>query len=126
MTVQKKLLAWPMSFLNRQSTGQTKGDLLVVSWGGTYGAVRMAVRQAQLRGHAVAHTHVRYINPLPSNFRQILSQYKRVLVPELNSGQLAFLLRGRFGMNILSYPKMHARPFKISEVRAKIEEILSE
>ena len=105
--------------------GPDTGDLLVVSWGGTYGAVRMAVRQAQLKGHTVAHAHVRYLNPLPSNFRQIMSQYKRVLVPELNSGQLAFLLRGRFGMNILSYPKMHARPFKISEVRAKIEEILS-
>ncbi len=106
--------------------GPDIGDLLVVSWGGTYGAVRMAVRQAQLQGQAVAHAHVRYLNPLPNNFRQILSQYKRVLVPELNSGQFAFLLRGRFGMNILSYPKMHARPFKISEVRAKIEEILSE
>jgi 2-oxoglutarate ferredoxin oxidoreductase subunit alpha len=104
--------------------GPTEGDLLVVSWGGTYGAVRMGVRQAQAKGYSVAHAHLRYMNPFPRNLREVLSRYKRVVVPELNNGQLAFLLRGRFALNVQSYPKLHARPFKISEILSKIEEIL--
>ncbi|HEX6386643.1 MAG TPA: 2-oxoacid:acceptor oxidoreductase subunit alpha [Anaerolineae bacterium] len=105
--------------------GPAQGDLLVVSWGGTYGAVRSAVKRTQARGQSVAHAHLRYLNPFPRNLREILSQYKRVLVPELNSGQLAFLLRGRYALNILSYPKLHARPFMISEISRKIEELTS-
>lgn len=105
--------------------GPPSGDLLIVSWGGTYGAVRSAVKQAQSRGRSVAHAHLRYLNPLPRNLRDIMSQYNRVLVPELNSGQLAFLLRGRFALNVLSYPKLHARPFMISEITRKIEELVS-
>ena len=105
--------------------GPATGDLLIVSWGGTYGAVRSAVKGAQERGRSVAHAHLRYMNPFPRNLRDILSRYKRVLVPELNSGQLAFLLRGRFALNVLSYPKLHARPFMISEISRKIEELLA-
>ncbi|MCB8945864.1 MAG: 2-oxoacid:acceptor oxidoreductase subunit alpha [Ardenticatenaceae bacterium] len=105
--------------------GPQEGDLLVISWGGTFGAVRMGVRQAQAKGYAVAHAHLRHLNPFPRNLREIMSRYKRIVVPELNNGQLAFLLRGRFALNILSYPKLHARPFKISEIVRKIEEILS-
>ncbi|NKQ35287.1 MAG: 2-oxoacid:acceptor oxidoreductase subunit alpha [Chloroflexi bacterium] len=104
--------------------GPESGDLLVVSWGSTYGAVRSAVEKAQKKGYSVAHAHVRYINPLPRNFEKLLGQYKEVIVPEINGGQLAFILRGLFAMDIHSFPKMAARPFKISEVTNKIEEIL--
>lgn len=104
--------------------GPKEGDLLVLGWGGTYGAIRSAVMQAQAKGRSVAHVHLRYLNPFPKNLRDVLSRYRRVVVPELNGGQLAFLLRGRFALNILSYPKLHARPFKISEIADKIEEIL--
>ncbi|WP_420645639.1 2-oxoacid:acceptor oxidoreductase subunit alpha [Candidatus Leptofilum sp.] len=104
--------------------GPSHGDLLVISWGGTFGAVRSAVTKALANGRSVAHVHLRYLNPLPRNLRDILSNYKQIVVPELNGGQLAFLLRGRFALNIQSYPKMHARPFKISEITAKIEELL--
>lgn len=104
--------------------GPAAGDLLVVSWGGTFGTVRSAVQQAQAQGHAVAHAHLRYLNPFPGNLRAVLSRYRRVLVPELNGGQLAFVLRGRYALNIQSYPKMQARPFKISEVYGKIVEII--
>ncbi len=104
--------------------GPESGDLLLVSWGSTYGAVRSAVTQAQEKGYSVAHAHVRYINPLPRNFEKILGRYKEVVVPEINGGQLAFILRGLFAMDIHSFPKMAARPFKISEVYNKIEEIL--
>jgi 2-oxoglutarate ferredoxin oxidoreductase subunit alpha len=105
--------------------GPNSGDLLVVSWGGTFGSVRSAVQQAQANGYSVAHAHLRYLNPLPANLRDILSRYQQVLVPELNGGQLAFLLRGRYALNIQSYPKMQARPFKISEVYGRIVEVIS-
>ena len=112
-------------FLPEQEVfGPSAGDLLMLSWGGTFGAVRSAVTKAQRNGRSVAHAHIRYLNPLPRNLRDILSRYGQVVVPELNGGQLAFLLRGRFALNIQSFPKMHARPFKISEISEKIEQIL--
>ncbi len=104
--------------------GPEEGDLLLVSWGGTFGAVRSGVARAQRDGKSVAHAHLRYLNPFPKNLGDILKRYKQVIVPELNRGQLAFLLRGHFAMDIKSYSKMHARPFKISEITSKIEEAL--
>jgi 2-oxoglutarate ferredoxin oxidoreductase subunit alpha len=106
-----------------QVFGPKAGDLLVLSWGGTYGAARSAVRRAQADGHAVAHAHLRYLNPFPRNLRDVLGRYRRVLVPELNAGQLAFVLRGRYALNILSFPKLHARPFTIREIESKIAEL---
>ncbi|MCI0395587.1 MAG: 2-oxoacid:acceptor oxidoreductase subunit alpha [Chloroflexi bacterium] len=103
--------------------GPKAGDLLLVSWGGTYGAVRTAVRRAQQEGKSVAHAHLRYLNPFPRNLRDILSRYKRIVTPELNSGQLAFLLRGRYAINVQPYPKLHARPFTIREIYEKIMEL---
>lgn len=112
-------------FLPEQEVfGPKSGDLLMISWGGTFGAVRSGVTQAQRNGRSVAHVHLRYLNPLPRNLREIMSNYKQIVVPELNGGQLAFLLRGRFALNIQSFPKMHARPFKISDITSKIEELL--
>lgn len=104
--------------------GPEEGQLLLLSWGGTYGAVRSAVAQAQRRGQSVAHAHLRYLNPFPRNLRDLLSRYRQVIVPELNGGQLAFLLRGRYALNIQSYTKLHGRPFTIGEISAKIEQAL--
>ncbi len=113
-------------FLPEQAVfGPRSGDLLLLSWGGTFGSVRSAVTQAQRDGRSVAHAHLRYLNPLPRNLRDMLSRYKQVVVPELNGGQLAFLLRGRFALNIQSFSKMQARPFKISEITDKIEQLLA-
>lgn len=104
--------------------GPEEGELLLVSWGGTFGAVRSGVARAQRDGKSVAHAHLRYLNPFPKNLGDILKRYKQVIVPELNMGQLAFLLRGHFALDIKSYSKMHARPFKITEITSKIEEVL--
>ena len=104
--------------------GPASGDLLVVGWGGTYGAIRTAVLQAQREGLSVAHAQVRYLNPFPSNFGELMKRYKTVLVPELNRGQLAFLIRGQFGLHVESLTKVQGKSFKISEVHAKIQEIL--
>jgi len=107
--------------------GPAAGDLLVVTWGGTYGAVRTAVTRARNKGYDVAHAHLRFLNPFPRNLESVLRSYKRILVPELNNGQLAFVLRGTYALdNIISYPKLHARPFKIGEVYQKLEELFNE
>ncbi|MBV7338219.1 2-oxoacid:acceptor oxidoreductase subunit alpha [Chloroflexi bacterium TSY] len=105
--------------------GPQSGELLVVSWGGPFGVVRSAVTMAQREGKSVAHTNLRHINPFPHNFADILLRYDKILIPELNGGQLAFLIRGKLGVDAISYPKLHARPMKISEVKSKIDEVLS-
>jgi 2-oxoglutarate ferredoxin oxidoreductase subunit alpha len=104
--------------------GPDEGDLLVVGWGGTYGALRSAVAAAQAKGLSVAHAHVRYLSPFPRNLRDVLSRYKRVLVAELNLGQLALVLNGRFGLKVEQLNKVQGQPFKIREVLARIESLL--
>jgi 2-oxoglutarate ferredoxin oxidoreductase subunit alpha len=101
------------------------GGLLIVSWGGTYGAVRTAVDQARLSGLKVGHVHLRWMNPMPANLESILWKYDDVLVPELNMGQLAGVLRQRFLVNAVSYPKVQGKPFKVSEVLARIQRAVS-
>lgn len=108
----------------QEVTGPDSGELIVVSWGGTYGAVYTAVQECQKRGLSVAHTHLRYINPFPKNLGDILSRYKRVLVPELNSGQMRFILRGKYLVNAQGYNKIQGKPFLVSELVEKIEQTL--
>jgi 2-oxoglutarate ferredoxin oxidoreductase subunit alpha len=104
--------------------GPESGKLLVVTWGGAYGMARSAVRRVNREGGNVAHLQLRYLNPFPKNFREVLGRYDRVLIPELNSGQLAFLIRGRFLIDVESFPKLQARPFTIREIKEKIESML--
>jgi 2-oxoglutarate ferredoxin oxidoreductase subunit alpha len=104
--------------------GPSSGKLLVVSWGGAYGMARSAVRRTNKDGERVAHLQLRHLNPFPRNLREILESYDRILIPELNSGQLAFLIRGRYLIDVISYPKLEARPFTIREIRQKIDELL--
>ncbi len=100
--------------------GAADAELLMVSWGGTFGVVRSAVVAAQQAGRSVAHAHVRYLNPFPRNLEAVLKRHRKVVVPELNSGQLAFLLRGKFGVDVETYANLSARPLKIAEVRDAI------
>ena len=104
--------------------GPETGDLLVVTFGGTFGAARSAVAQVNASGKPVSHAHLRYLNPFPKNFGEILAGFERILVPELNGGQLAFLLQGRFARPVISFPKLHARPFRINEIVARLNELL--
>lgn len=104
--------------------GPERGDLLVVGWGGTYGAIRSAVSAAQSEGKAVASAHLRYLNPFPRNLGEILSRYRQVLVPELNLGQLSLLLNARFPVRTIGLNKVQGQPFKISEIKRKIDELV--
>jgi len=105
-------------------SGPEKGDLLLLSWGSTYGPVYSAARRFQGEGRSVAHAHLRYINPFPKNLGEVLSRYEKVLVPELNFGQLVLLVRARYLVDAIPMSKVQGRPFTISEVVSKIEELL--
>jgi len=96
--------------------GPVAGDLLLVGWGGTYGAIAQAREQAQAQGASVAHLHLRHLNPLPADLGDILRCYKTVLVPELNLGQLSRLLRERYLLDAQSLSKVQGKPFKVSEI----------
>jgi 2-oxoglutarate ferredoxin oxidoreductase subunit alpha len=106
-------------------TGPQEGKLLVVGWGSTYGAIATAVQALQARGASVAHTHLRYLNPLPSDLGEILSRYEKVLVPELNTGQLVRLIRAEYLVDAIGFNKIQGKPFRVSEILDKIEEVLS-
>jgi 2-oxoglutarate ferredoxin oxidoreductase subunit alpha len=107
-------------------SGPAHGDLLVIGWGSTYGPIAAAVDEVQLAGKRVAHLHLHYLNPLPANLGPILADYKRILVPENNMGQLRLMLRDRFLVAAAGLCKVEGRPFRIREVRERIEQLLGE
>jgi 2-oxoglutarate ferredoxin oxidoreductase subunit alpha len=108
-----------------RADGPPQGDLLVLSWGGTFGAAYSACHNARKKGQAVAHLHLRHLNPFPRRLGEVLSSYKKVLIPELNLGQLALLIRAKYLVDAVSLTKIKGMPFNISEVEQKIEEMLS-
>jgi 2-oxoglutarate ferredoxin oxidoreductase subunit alpha len=104
--------------------GPPEGDLLVVGWGGTYGSILTAVQRAQREGLKVAHAHLRYLNPFPRNLGDLLKKYKKVLVAELNGGQLCLILRATFMVDAISYSKVQGQPFLVSELQAKMNQVV--
>ncbi len=122
---RKKVAGIAESLPLQEVEGPEEGDLLVVSWGGTYGAVRTAVQRSIREGKSVAHTHLQYLNPFPKNLQQIIQSYKKVLVPELNTGQLRFILRAHFLVDAIGFNKIKGKPFLVSELTQKINEVLS-
>ena len=105
--------------------GPASGDLLLVSWGGTFGSVRAASEVLRAQGKSVAHAHLRWINPMPKNTEKVLRSYKKILVPEVNAGQLAFYLRGMFpGVDPVQHNRINGKAIKITELVAKANEIL--
>ncbi len=104
--------------------GDPDGDLLIVAWGSTYGAITAALNTERARGHRIGHVHLRHLNPLPRNLGEVLGRYRQVLVPEMNMGQLLMVLRAKFLVDAQGFNKIQGRPFKQSEIEAKIEEIL--
>ena len=100
------------------------GDLLVIGWGSTLGSITGAVNEARRRGLKVSRTHLRHLNPFPANLGEILDRFEKVLLPEMNLGQLALLLRAAYLKDIISYTKVQGKPFFRHEIISKIEEIL--
>jgi 2-oxoglutarate ferredoxin oxidoreductase subunit alpha len=105
--------------------GDPDGELLIVGWGSTYGAITAALRAQRAASHRIGHVHLRHLNPLPKNLGEVLARYERVLVPELNLGQLVWVLRSRYLVDAVSYPKVQGKPFMQSELEAKIRSLLA-
>jgi 2-oxoglutarate ferredoxin oxidoreductase subunit alpha len=106
-------------------TGPAEAPLLVLSWGGTRGAAATAIERLQQQGRNVAHAHLRYLNPFPHNLGDVLRRYRTVMIPELNHGQLAMLIRARYLVDVVSFPKLEGRPFTIAEIQARAGELLA-
>ena len=109
---------------NAMPAGDPEGDLLLVSWGSTFGSVAQAVNEQREKGRKIGHLHLRHLNPLPGNVGDVLKRYKKVLVPELNMGQLLWMLRAKYLVDAVGLNKIQGRPFKQSELEQKIEEML--
>jgi len=105
--------------------GPARGDLLILGWGSTYGAIRSAVERLQADGRSVAHAHLRHMNPFPRNLGEILESYRRVIIPEVNLGQLSMLIRARFLIDAIGYNRVRGKPFRISEIQAEAERVLA-
>ncbi len=104
--------------------GPEEGDLLVVGWGGTYGTILTTVQRLHQKGFKVAHAHLRYLNPMPQNTGEVLKRYKKILVPELNGGQLRLLLRAYFLVDAIGLNKMQGKPFLVKEIEQPILQLL--
>jgi 2-oxoglutarate ferredoxin oxidoreductase subunit alpha len=103
---------------------QEGADVLVLSWGGTYGPVHAGVRRVRSHGHVVAHAHLRWLNPFPANLGDVLKSYDKVLVPEMNLGQLLQLVRARYLVDAVGYNRVTGKPFKAGEIADAVEALL--
>ncbi|ACF12267.1 pyruvate flavodoxin/ferredoxin oxidoreductase domain protein [Chlorobaculum parvum NCIB 8327] len=106
--------------------GPESGDLLVLGWGSTYGAIKIAVERGIEAGLSVSHAHLRYLNPFPKNLGELFGKFKKVLIPENNNGQLVHIIRDRFLIEPVSYTKVEGLPFNEMELEAKITDIVKE
>jgi 2-oxoglutarate ferredoxin oxidoreductase subunit alpha len=105
--------------------GEGEGDLLVIGWGGTYGAITAAVQAMQAEGFSVSSLHLRHLNPLPKDLGDIIKKFKKVIVPELNLGQLSLILRAKYLVDAIPLTKVQGKPFKVSELRKAFHKELS-
>lgn len=104
--------------------GDQKGEMLLVGWGGTYGAIKTAAINLRARGINVSHLHLRHLNPMPKNVGEILYNFKQILVPELNLGQLVKVLRSKYLVPAIGLNKIQGQPFKSIEIEKKVEEMV--
>jgi 2-oxoglutarate ferredoxin oxidoreductase subunit alpha len=104
--------------------GEATGDLLVIGWGSTHGAIRQAVRRTRKEGIQVSHAHLRHLNPMPRNTGDLLKRFKRVIVPEMNNGMLVKIIRGEYLVDAKGINKISGQPFKVAEIISAIREHL--
>lgn len=105
--------------------GDDEGDVLVLGWGGTFGAITSATKTLRAEGYKVSSVHLRHLNPLPNDLEATLKRFKKVLIPELNSGQLAMLVRSKYLVDATSLTKMMGRPFRVADIREAILNLIS-
>ena len=105
--------------------GEKEGDLLVLSWGSTYGAAKTAYDKLRDEGHKLSFVHLKYIHPFPKNLGEILFSFKRILIPEMNTGQLKTIIQSTFLVPVIGLNKVQGKPFKAIEIEEKILELLN-
>jgi len=104
--------------------GNQEGEILVLGWGSTYGAIKEAVRNVNQKGYKVSQAHIKYLNPFPKNLKDVLDRFKKVIIPELNLGQMASLIKSKFLIDVIQFNKVQGQPFKVVEIENKIIEVL--
>ena len=104
--------------------GQHSGDLLVIGWGSTYGAIKTAVESSQKKDKKISHVHLRYLNPLPKDLGDIIKKFKKILVPEINMGQLIKVLKTKYLVPMEGFNRVQGLPLFASEIEEKIDELL--
>jgi 2-oxoglutarate ferredoxin oxidoreductase subunit alpha len=104
--------------------GESAGDMLILGWGGTYGAIKTAFSNLRAEGHKVSYAHLRYLNPFPANLGEVLGQFKRVVVPELNTGQLKSVLQSKYRIPVIGLNKVQGLPLKAADVEEGIHALL--
>ena len=104
--------------------GESSGDLLILSWGGTKGACRSAAEDLQANGESISHVHLRWVNPLPKDLGEILIRFKNILIPEINMGQLIRLVRSEYLLDAQGLNLMRGKPIGKSRIIEKVNEIL--
>jgi 2-oxoglutarate ferredoxin oxidoreductase subunit alpha len=107
-------------------TGAEEGDLLVVGWGSTYGSITQAVKLMRANGTKVSSVHLRWLNPLHPELGDLMRRFKRVIVPEMNNGQLVRVLRAEYLVDARGLNKIQGKPFKVTEICAAIDQTLKE
>ena len=105
--------------------GVDRGELVILGWGSTYGAIRSATERLLAEGQSVAHVHLRHLNPFPRNLGDILSGFEHVLIPEINLGQLLMLVRARYLVDAKGYDRVRGKPFRIAEIHERAEQLLA-
>ena len=124
-------LSGPTVMLRRRETTTTRelsrnARLLVLAWGSTFGPVRAACRRLRKKGHAIAHAHLRHLNPFPANLGEVLGSYDRVVIPENNLGHLLKLVRAEFLVDAKGFHKVAGTPFKAAELEGELERQFAE
>jgi 2-oxoglutarate ferredoxin oxidoreductase subunit alpha len=110
--------------LQKIDNGKENGKLLILGWGSTYGSIKTAVREAISEGHDVSHAHIKYLNPLPKNLGELIKGYDKVLIPEINNGQLIKIIRDKYLVDAKGLNKIKGMPFTSAEIKEKIVEMV--
>lgn len=110
--------------LQKLDSGPEKGKILILGWGSTYGSIKSACTELQLAGHAISHAHLRYIRPFPKNLGEILKNFDKVIVPEINNGQLIKIIRDQYFVDAIAYNKIMGSPITKTELVAEIKKYL--
>lgn len=121
----EKVLGMAKDYAPIDIIGEESGDLLVIGWGGTYGTITSAVERMQAEGVSVSSIHLRHVYPFPNDLKEIMGRYKKILVPELNMGQLVKLLRAEYLVDAIGFNKVEGRSFTVAEMCDKIKELVS-